>query len=173
MPLSEVLSGKPHPLSIALKDFSTDWRRITVHSPAAASGNVSVNVSGNSSSATSQNNITGALTGTRTYLTKGLTVGVEGRTYLIAYHLPGAGLDISALVQAAVTKNPALAAALTPESALPLSLLDLASLGALDDVRAFDMATELAEGEKAARVLGELFKGQDKPSAPSPPKDAK
>ena len=168
MPFTEALSGRTLPLSMPLKEFNADWRRITVQSTATPGGNVLVNVSGNPTAATSQNNINGAVTGTRSYLTKGSTLATEGRTYLIAYHLPATGLDLAALVQTAVTKSPSAAAALTPDSAIPLSLLDAASIGAIEDVRPFDMAAELADAQKSASILSELIKSQSSNSNSAP-----
>ena len=167
---TEALSGKVHPLSMKLKDFSAEWRRITLQSTARMSDNFSVNVSGNTSGSTSQNNIMGALTGSRTYLTKGQTMSACGRSYLVAYHLPASALDLGTLIQAMVTKTPPALSLLTPETGLPLALLDLPTIGSLDDVRAFDSESEIEENKRAALALLELFKGQgDGKPTNSPP----
>ena len=140
--------------------FYTDWRRITLQTSASVSDNLSVNVSGNTGGSTSQNNLIGAFTGSRTYLTKGQTVSACGRAYLVAYHLPGSTLDMSAIIQAVATKTPPTVAVLTPESSLPLSLLDLQVIGSLDDVRAFDLPSEIKESERVTRLLADLLKSQ-------------
>lgn len=167
--LGSLLSGKSYPLSMKLKDLDADWRRMTVRGGANVSGNLSVNVNGytssssanNSSSAShSQNNFVGALPSSHGYVTKGQTVGLHGRTYLVAYHLPAFGVDVGALLQALAAKTAPSAAVLSPESTLPLSLLDLQSVGNLDDIRIFDMQGEIAESEKAIRLATELFKSQ-------------
>ena len=119
-----------------------------------------MNVNGQSGSAVSQNNLIGSLSTSRSYATRGETARADGRTYLVAYHLPGAGLDLAAVVQALVTKTPIAGAVLTRESQLRLSLLDVSALSSLDDVRTFDLADELAESEKAAQALANLFKSE-------------
>jgi hypothetical protein len=180
--LGALLSGKTHPLSMKLKELDTDWRRITVQGSANVTGNVSVNVSGNtysssannaSSASHSQNNIVGALPNSRGYVTKGQTVVANGRTYLLAYHLPAFGLDFGALLQALAAKTPPTSAALNPETVLPLSLLDLQTIGSLDDVRVFDLQAEIAESEKAIRLAAGLLKSQGGGSSTSESKPPK
>jgi hypothetical protein len=157
--LEELLSGKRFPLVVKLKDLNGDWRRITARGNGNASGNVSVNVSGNSDSAVSQNNLTGSLGGGQSYVTRGQTASANGQTYLIAYHLPTAGLDLHVLLQALATKTPPKAAALTPESSLSLSLLDVRTMGSVEDVSALDMKREISESENAVKALSNLLKG--------------
>jgi hypothetical protein len=159
--LNELLSGRTIPLTQTLKDLSSDWRRITVSSSGTVSGNVSVNVTGDTTAATSQNNLTGAVGSGRSYVTKGEVVSARGRAYLVAYHLPAVGLDVGKLLQALTTKASPTVAALTLESALPLSLLDLSSIGSLDDVRPFEAKTEIADSENAIHALSQLFKSQN------------
>lgn len=155
--LTEWLSGKVHPLQVTLKDLGPDWRRISISTAAAASDNLSVNVSGNTAGSTSQNNLTGGLAGSRAYVTKGQTVPVAGRQYLVAYHLPAGALDIPALIQALVTKAPPLSNRLTPESRLQLSLLDFQTIGSLDEIRAFDWEAEIQESARATERISGLF----------------
>jgi hypothetical protein len=157
---SQALSGISYPLAIQLKQATAEWRRISVHASAGVNGNVSVNVSGTASGSTSQNNLTGAISGTQDYVTKGQTVSIGGRTYLVAYHLPAIGLDLGMLLKAAATKAPPTALALSADSTVPLSLLDTGSIGTIDDVRAFDLPAEIASSEKAIRALADLIKSQ-------------
>jgi hypothetical protein len=157
--LSDLLSGKTVPLKMQLKELGADWRRLTISSSGTVSGNISVNVSGNAS-ANSQNNLTGAIGSSRAYVTKGETYSSHGHVYLVAYHLPGGVLDLSKLLQVIAVKAPPSDAALTLESVLPLSLLDLSSLGNLEDIRPFDAAAEIADSENALRALSELMKSQ-------------
>jgi hypothetical protein len=166
--LTEVLSGKAHPLAMKLKDFTTDWRRISIQNGAAANGNISVNVSGNSSSATSQNNLTGAMGGGRNYVTRGQTVSIGDRSYLVAYHLPAGGLDLATLLQAVISKSPPTAAVLSEESSLQLSLLELKNLATLDDIRPFDMSLEIRESENVAKMVANALKTESGKPASSP-----
>jgi hypothetical protein len=158
--LSSLLSGSPVPLSLQLKDLNDGWRRITLNGNGTVSGNISVNVSGNTSGSTSQNNLAGALGSSRSYVTKGETVSANGRVYLVAYHLPSMGLDLGKLLQAMLSKTAPSGTALTPESVIPLSLLDLGTIGSLEDVRRFNAQAEMAESETALRALTELLKAQ-------------
>ena len=155
--LEQLLSGKRFPLAVKPKDLNGEWRRITVRGNGNVSGNVAVNVSGNADSL-NQNNFTGALGGSQCYVTKGQTTSSHGRTYLISYHLPTAGLDLTMLLQAVATKTPPTAAVLTPESTLSLSLLDVRIIGSLEDVSVFDMQREIIQNENALKALTNLLK---------------
>jgi hypothetical protein len=64
--LAQLLSGREQPLSVKLEDLGGEWRRVTIHGGAGASGNVEVNVSGSTEGSTSQNNILGMLSGGQT-----------------------------------------------------------------------------------------------------------
>lgn len=167
--LVSLLSGKDHPLTVTIGSLSGDWRRFTIHPGGNASGNVSVSVTGSGgTSGSSQNNIAD-LTGSRHYLTQGQTVTVGDQIYLVAYRLPGGGLDFSGLLQALATKTPPTPTILTKESALPLSLLDLKGLGNLEDIRAFDLKREIAESEKLAATIANALKSASAGSTNSPP----
>jgi hypothetical protein len=156
--LQELLSGKRHPLIVKLGELGKEWRRFTIHIAGNASGNVSVSVTGSGgTSGSSQNNIAD-LSGSRIYLTKGQTVSALGQVYLVAYRMPGSGLDFPALIQALATKAPPQVTTLTPETELPLSLLDVPNLGSLDDIRAFDLKREIAESEKLTQTIGSALK---------------
>jgi len=155
--LTTLLSGNTYPLTVTLKDLTDDWRRITLHATTSASGNVTLNVSSSGSVSNTQNNIA-TLGRTRTFLTRGQTASAGGQVYLVAYHLPNSGLDLSTIFQAVATGKPPEAATLTPETVLPLALLDLRTADTLDDVRAFDLKAEIADSETAARTITALLK---------------
>jgi len=167
--LVQLLSGKPFPLAVKLKDLNGEWRRVTIRGGGGVSGNVSVNVNGNSDGPASQNNIVGSLGGGTTYVTKGQTASANGQVYLVAYHLPSAGLDLNLLLQAVATKTPPTSAVLTPESTLPLSLLAVRAAGSLEDVRPFDAKWEIDESAKAAKALSTLLKGDEGAKKPAKP----
>ena len=106
------------------------------------------------------------------YVTRGQTVFVGGRPYLVAYHLPAAGLNLGMLLQAVATKTPA-AAALNEETTVPLTLLDLTNIGHLDDIQLFDLKAEIAESENLVKMIANAIKsdsGKPAPSPSSPPK---
>jgi hypothetical protein len=162
--LTELLSGRTYPLATMLKDFTGEWRRVTVHTATSASGNLSLNVTGGGDVSSNQNNLT--LGETSNYLTRGQTGSAGGQVYVVAYHLPNTGLDLGRLLQAVAAGKPPEAATLMPETALPLALLDLRTAGSLDDVRAFDMKAEIAESETAAKMIALLFKALTPPPQP-------
>ncbi len=155
---SELLAGKHCPLSIKLGELDKKWRRFTIHSSGTASGNISVSVTGSGgNSGSSQNNVAD-LSGSRKYLTTGQTVNAGGRVYLVAYRFPGGELNLPGLIQAIATKSPPISALLTPDSILPLCLLDLASLGSLDDIQAFELDREIAESNQLFETIQSALK---------------
>lgn len=172
--LKELLSGKTCPLTIETGKLDKEWRRFTIHSTGSASGNVSVSITGSGgTSGSSQNNIAD-LTNSKHYLTRGQTVSANGQVYLVAYRLPGGGLDFPALIQAMAAKIPPATTTLTPETVLPLSLLDVKAIGSLDDIRAFDLKREIAESEKLAQTISAALKsagGGEKKNADTAGKD--
>ncbi len=167
--LTNLLSGKTYQLTAKLKDLGGEWRRITVHASTSANGNLTVNVSGSGSVSNNQNNF-GTLGASSVYLTQGQTASAGGQTYLIAYHLPNTGLDLNMLVQAVAMGKPLQPSVLTPETLVPLALLDLRTVGSLDDVRVFDLKTEIAESEANAKTIGLLFKALAAQSKEQPKK---
>jgi hypothetical protein len=156
--LTQLLSGKTHPLSMKLKDLNGEWRRVMIHGGDGVSGNIDVNVSGSTQGSTSQNNLTGLSGGAQAYVTRGQTVSVHGQNYLVAYRLPGTGLDWRALLLAMATKTLPKAEILTPESSVRLSLLNLQAVTSLEDVSVFDMKAEIAQSQEAAQKLADLLK---------------
>jgi len=165
---AQLLSGRVHPLSMQLKDLSGDWRRITLHGGAAAGGNVSVNVSGSSEGSTSQNsNMLTTGGGGQAYVTRGQTVSANGQTYLAAYILPSTALNLNTLLQAVATKTLPKMQVLTPESSLSLSLLNVRSIASIEDVRAFDMKSEIAQSQEAAKKLADLIKAAAEAGKPA------
>jgi hypothetical protein len=166
--LSLLLSGNQQPLAVRLKDLSAEWRCVTVRASTGAGGNVAVNVSGNATGSNSQNNLLGVRGEQRAYVTKGQTVSASGEIYLVAYRLPTTGLDLQTLLQAAATKRASPTVVLTPESSLPLCLLNVRAIASLEDIRVFDMNREINESEKAAKTLAGLLKAAPGAKAPKP-----
>jgi len=167
--LTKLLSGKTYPLAVKLKNLNGEWRRVTIRASTSANGNLTVNVTGSGSVSSNQNNF-GTLGASSVYLTLGQTASTGGQIYLIAYHLPNTGLDLNMLSQAVATGRPPEPAVLAPETVLPLALLDLRTVGSLDDVRVFDLKAEIAESEANARMIGLLFKALATQSKEQPKK---
>lgn len=165
---AQMLSGRLYPLSIQLKDLSGDWRRITLHGSTIASGNVAVNVSGSSGDSTSQNNnLLNAGGSGQTFVTKGQTVSAGGQTYLVTYLLPSTALDLNILLQAVATRTLPELKVLTEESTLRLSLLNVRAIGGLEDVRAFDMKSEIAQSQETAKKLADMIKAAAEAGKPA------
>jgi hypothetical protein len=170
--LTDLLSGKTIPLTVTLGGLDKSWRRITLPAAGSASGNISISVTvggtSGGTSGSSQNNVAD-LPGSHSYLTTGQTVTAHGEVYLVAYRLPGAGLDLSALIQAIATKAPPATSTLTPDSTLSLSLLDVKSVGNLEEIRPFDLNREIAESEKLSRTIAATLKAAGGTGTNSPP----
>ncbi len=164
-----LLSGNQQPLAVKLKDLNSEWRCVTVRGGAGPGGNVAVNVSGNATGSNSQNNLLGAHAEQRAYVTKGQTVSASGETYLVAYRLPATGLDLQTLLQASATKTAPPAVVLTPESSLALCLLNVRAIAGLEDIRVFDMHSEIHQSQEAAKMLAGLLKATEtkKPAKPA------
>ncbi len=166
--LTQVLTGRLHPLSVKLKDLGAGWSRITVHGGGGAGVNVGVNVSGSSAESTSQNNnMLGMFGGGQGYVTKGQTVSVNGQAYLVAYHLPSTAMDLITVLLAVATKTLPEMQILTPESSLRLSLLNVRDIASIEDVRVFDMKWEIAQSQEAAQKLINLLKAASEAAAKS------
>lgn len=170
----EVLLDKSIPLKRKLSDFDSGWLRTSIPGNVNVSGNTTVNVSGSSANSTSQNNnLIGASTSSRVYVTKGELVTVATRKFLVAYRIPSDGLDLPKLLQAAALKTPPSTMVLKPESEALLCLLDLEHLSSLEDIQPFDLKREIAESEKAREALQSILKAEaekeskSKPAAPS------
>jgi thiol-disulfide isomerase/thioredoxin len=113
-----LLAGKTTPLTLHLKDLDSNWRVFT------ASTNSYENILASA--------MTGG-TGNRVY-TRGDTVTVGADIFLVTYK-PEAP-DISGLFSVG---GPPKAKALTENTLLRLSLLNLHALGAMDGIRVFDL----------------------------------
>jgi hypothetical protein len=145
-----LISGKKAPLTKQLKDLNDSWRQIAI-SGQYEMGDLMKSWA-SIFSADSYNNI---------YYTQGQTVLVNNETYLVAYRLPTSGktLTIQSLFENVMGSMAGLtgtdcdsivfAAKITPETTIQLSLLNLKTIGSLNDVRTFDLKTELATLAKA------------------------
>ncbi len=84
------------------------------------------------------------------------------------------GHDLTDVRTSGMSDKPPEALALTPESVLPLPLLDLRTAGSLDDVRAFDLKAKIAESETTVLLLSillEALSGGSKNEASPHPQD--
>ena len=156
--LQALIGGRSAPLSLKLKDLDPTWRRVTVGGQFDMGGLTSL-----------FSTFFGGGGGTGVYYTKGQTVNLGGETFIIAYRPqvkplldfaalmrgaggaggPGGGGPLGGLGGPPSIPEPE---PLTGETAVSLSLLNLKTLGSLNDVRQFDLKTELWGGKTAEEV---------------------
>lgn len=127
--LTPLLSGSPYPLSLTLKNLDGSWRTFSLSANANASGQLNLYLA--------------VLTGgsQTTYYTKGETVTLGGEVYLIAYRQKSS-VDYAALLKGGESDLPPVPK-LTPDTMLSLSLLNLRSVGSLNDIQAFSLQAAL------------------------------
>ncbi|NJK40122.1 MAG: hypothetical protein HC835_22065 [Oscillatoriales cyanobacterium RM2_1_1] len=142
--LQDLLSGQEAPLSVQLRQLDNSWRKIAI------SGQFEIGELMQTYSQLFGGSQTGA------YYTQGRTVVVGGETYLIAYRQPAANTPVSftTLLEGAFGGVGADCSAsettrLVAETPLTLALLNLRTIGSINQVAAFDLNTTLAESEKA------------------------
>jgi hypothetical protein len=139
---SKLVSGQQVPLTKQLKDLDSSWRQISV-SGQFEMGDFMKNWSG----------IFGGSPANYVYYTQGETVEVASETYVIAYRVPstGDGLTFKSLMETTFSfgcNEASLPIQLAPETTINLSLLNLRTIGSLNDVRPFNLSEELAASQK-------------------------
>jgi hypothetical protein len=147
-----LISGQQAPLNKQLKDLDSSWRQVAI-SGQYEMGDLMKSWSG----------LFGAVGYNNIYYTQGQTVRVSDETYVVAYRLPSSGkpLDFKAFFETAMgafatgadcsatvsSSTPKI----TPETDISLSLLNVKTIGSLNDVRPFDLKADLAALEKMER----------------------
>jgi hypothetical protein len=111
--LEQILNGQTIPYTMKIKDLSSQWRGLST------SGQFEM---GNTFQSIFSSFFGGALNAT--YYTKGQTVTIAGETYIVAYSLQGSPEKFS------------------NDLPLSLSLLNLRTIGSLNNIRAFNLKTE-------------------------------
>ncbi|NJM90245.1 MAG: hypothetical protein HC847_27025 [Hydrococcus sp. RU_2_2] len=139
---SSLVSGQQVPLAKQLKDLDSSWRQISV-SGQFEMGDFMKNWSG----------LFGGSPANYVYYTQGETVEVASETYVIAYRIPstGEGLTIKTFMETTFSfgcNEASLPIQLAPETTINLSLLNLRTIGSLNDVRSFNLSEELAASQK-------------------------
>jgi hypothetical protein len=163
----QLVSGQQIPLTRKLGDLDDSWRQMSV--------------SGQYEMGDFMKNWAGLLGGSSyhyVYYTQGETVEVAEETYVVAYRLPatGEGLNFRTLIESTFTmgcSDSFLPIKLTPETMLSLSLLNIRTIGSLNDVRTFNLETELSASEKQyeeAKVSCEQM--QTTPTEPTEPTES-
>jgi len=136
---AQALAGQSIPFTRKLSDLNSDWRRFTTSASADAPA----------TSATYLALLGAAGAGRNAYFTKGDTLNIEGEIFLIAYRLESKPVDIQALIRGGGPRGGQMPEPEkpTPDSPLALALLSIRSLGALNDIRPFELESELAGGD--------------------------
>ena len=145
-----LISGKQVPLTRQLKDLDDSWRQIAI------SGQYEM-----ADLMKSWTSLFGANLYNNIYYTQGKTVKVNSETYVIAYRLASSeeALNINSLFENVMGSVAGLAGCdcdaitsaqkISPETSISLSLLNVKTIGSLNNVRPFDLETDLAMLEKA------------------------
>ncbi|HEX5324500.1 MAG TPA: hypothetical protein VFW40_11985 [Capsulimonadaceae bacterium] len=94
---------------------------------------------------------------TSTYYSQGRTLTLAGETFLVAYHAQTKPLDYSVLMRSSTPPAPE---PLTPDSKLSLCLLNIHSIGALNDIHSFDIDEVLSVNKTMQSMIETYDKGQ-------------
>lgn len=162
----KLVSGQQIPLTQKLQDLDSSWRQISIGGQYEM-GDFMKSWAG----------LLGGSSYNYVYYTQGQTVKVAEETYVIAYRLPatGEGLNFRNLIESTFSMGcteASLPIKLTPETSLSLSLLNLRTIGSLNDVRVFNLKEEVAASEQryeAAKVACEQIQTQPTEPGTEPP----
>ncbi|MDF2439891.1 MAG: hypothetical protein JWN98_875 [Abditibacteriota bacterium] len=133
--LSGLLAGNQFPLSQRLRQLNGSWRRF--------------NVSGQYEMGLWMQMYSSMLGGSfkDVYYTRGQVVTLGGENYIVAYRpqTKNKPMDFAALIRMGSTPQakPPAPEKMTPDTLLSLSLLNLRTIGSLNNIRPFNLSTEL------------------------------
>lgn len=141
--VNELLSGKTFPLTMKLNQLNSEWRGLSI------SGQFEVG-DWMQSFGTLFGSLFGTGSSSNLYYTKGQTVTIGSETYMVAYRLQSTSGKVA------------------PETTLALSLLNLRTIGSLNNIRSFNLEQEIATLERMMKPPASLFPST--PASPRPPK---
>ena len=145
--LEEIFAGKKIPLTLKLRDLNADWRKVSIDGQLGM-GDLVKNWT------TFLESFLGTKTYSNVYYSQGKTVTIGENIYIVAYRLPlkVEPLDVGNLfANFRGNKNCQEGKApvrLTPNTEVSLSLLNLNSVGFLNDLLPLDIQAEIAESER-------------------------
>jgi hypothetical protein len=146
--LQSALNGTSVPRTIRLKDMTSSWRMFqagTADQQLAALGAYMAVLAG------------GKTPGNQ-YFTQGQVIMMGDTPYLVAYRMPTKSVDVASMLGPRGDFAAALPDIITGESTLTLSLLNLRTLGAIDNVQTFDINQIITDAHndraKLASALG-------------------
>jgi prepilin-type processing-associated H-X9-DG protein len=135
--IGSILAGGVAPQTLQLKDLDNSWQAFRL-SGNASEGNSLLDVyllyAGQSPS---QN----------TFYTQGKTVTISDQTFLVAYHIQQAPLDLRALMR---SNSPPTPKPITADTTLSLCLINIRSIGVMNDIQQFDL-NNVVSSDKAAK----------------------
>lgn len=144
----DLISGQKAPLTKQLKDLNESWRQIAI------SGQYEM-----ADLMKSWTSIFGINSYNNIYYTQGKTVIVNDESYVVAYRLPISDqMTMQSFMENIMSLMGGLTGSdcdeigtvdkITPQTNLQLSLLNLKTIGSLNDIRPFNLESELAAAEK-------------------------
>lgn len=152
--LSKVLADIP--LNLQLKTLDNSWQRLSLNQESLGPA-ILLGMSGLLQSALRTN----------LYYTQGQTVSMGKQKYLVVYRPEGSKLTLTELIRSNRNTSPeSLIKALTPESRLVLSLINLSKIDSLQDIQPFDLQQEIRESKQ---VLPKKSEATQQPSASPKP----
>jgi len=141
--LTEVFADPSISASLRLKDLDETWKRLQITQDSSAlSTSMFFGISG----------LVQSSLRTDVYYTQGKIVTIGKQKYLVVYRPESSNINFLNLFtsQSRRTQKPeSLITALTPESALTLSLFNLSTLGGLKDIQPFNLQKEIEESKEA------------------------
>lgn len=138
------LQGANPPTTIAFKKLDRSWRKLAIGGQFEM-GDLLKSWSG----------FFGTPSYDNVYYTKGDLVTLGSETYLVAYRVPlqGEPVNVMGLASAILGggKTCETVATLTPETSLSLALLNLKTIGSLNDIQPIDVNAEIAQSQDRAQ----------------------
>jgi hypothetical protein len=135
------IGGANLPSTMQLKDLDSSWKRLTLGGPLDVGHWVQALA-----------DYLGTPNPNFAY-TKGQTISLGSETYLVAYRPTFKGPGVMDMMMSAGGGTAPEPPKLTGDTVLSLSLLNLRTVGSLDDIRSFDLNTEVADFAKAVQSL--------------------
>ena len=152
--LTKVLTDVP--LRLQLKALDNSWQRLTLNQESVAPA-ILFGMTGLIESALRTN----------VYYTQGNTVTLGEQQYLVVYRPEGSNISLTDLLQSSRKRPPeSLGQALTPNSTIIPSLINLSQLGSLQDIQPFNLQKEIRESKQVLPKQPE--KTKKLPSSPTP-----
>lgn len=157
--ITKVLADTP--MQLQLKTLDNSWQRLSLNQeslgPAMLFG-----MSGLLESALRTN----------IYYTQGQTITLGKQKYLVVYRPEGSNLTLRELIKSSRNTAPeSLIKALTPDTLLVPSLINLSKIESLQDIQSFNLQKEIRESKKALPKEPKSIKtpkAAPKPISPSP-----